>query len=876
MDPLIWSNTITDNLERMGVVGSLLPRGASDANDRYQPNRVFVNYAWSGQISAATLITFKIHAPQDREGFTDSVNGWNIHTRPSIDSWGDEWEDVIIEIPSGSSLNRSEEFHAAGRFRIRVSIIDQIGESNIFNRHILLENLRETGGMLCAIRIHQTNLPTLHPVRPYGIAEDIYYRAGGLVGSLDETLRQLVFAPYALLPEPIRRPVLGPSLEQATEESLLIPEFADLLREQGINNLWQFQADSIREIRSWLREGPKSEAILLTGGTAAGKTEAFLLPLLETLVEDRLHLGVKGIFVYPTKALEGDQARRFFEYLSKFNQGRQHPISIGVLDGDTPWNLEAVIDQESQGELRSPFSECPFCSHQIRFSVDSQGNNLDVPTCSECHATFPWIRISRPDIQKHWPNLLLTIPDMLHRKLSDEFAWMSHAMFGRGVHYCEDCSEYTATTHRSLDGRRNCSCGRPFPQAVSLCPSMIVFDEAHILKGLFGSQVAILIARIKAIARRFGHNPVIVGASATIASPDDFGQQLFGGQVLIITGQEQFLIDEAPTRYHLFLMPVQITVLYAVGNILTGCFLADQHANERNRILVFSDSKRTVYQLEASLPEFYANIPGTVIGDDNANFTTRSHTGDLGADERRRIESAFDSGELRVLLATQTLEVGVDFDNLQLELQTGATYSYNDYIQRVGRAGRRGVQALVVCILRPQVPLDYYYFEHCRELVQFSPETLDDIPLRTDNPFLVERHAPAAIQDYLIGAEEGAQLIWRPANAARLLQTNRADVESYLTQIFVRPYSWDADLIQTAIEQGIERSLSVLTAHSNSGGTAERMSELIQLSVRATDISVPIESEDFDLHRGISLSGELAEEEFEDLLEPESDEEPDQ
>ncbi len=186
------------------------------------------------------------------------------------------------------------------------------------------------------------------------------------------------------------------------------------------------------------------------------------------------------------------------------------------------------------------------------------------------------------------------------------------------------------------------------------------------------------------------------------------------------------------------------------------------------------------------------------------------------------------------------------------------------------------MQALVICILRPQVPLDYYYFEHCRELVQFSPETLDDVPLRTDNPFLVERHAPAAIQDYLIGAEEGAKLIWNPGGAARLVETNREEIQQYLNQVFIRSHSWDVDLINNAIEQGIDRALSVLKSRSITGWTNDRLSELIQLSVRATDIAVPIDSEDFDLHRGISLSGELAEEEFEDLVEHESGEEPDQ
>jgi ATP-dependent helicase YprA (DUF1998 family) len=390
---------------------------------------------------------------------------------------------------------------------------------------------------------------------------------------------------------------------------------------------------------------------------------------LATLTEDKVHLGLKGVFLYPTKALEADQARRFFEYLARFNTGRQFPISIGVLDGDTPFDFQVLTRQEQRGELRSPFSECPLCGSRLMLTIDTNGAQLRTPTCSNCGTTFPWLRLDRQSIQNLWPHLLLTVPDMLHRQVSSDFAWRNQAMFGRGVHYCSTCGQYTPATHKTLSGTRACSCGQALTPVMSLCPTMIVLDEAHLLKGLFGSQVAMLLARIKQIASCHGHHPLVVGASATIAHADDFGIQLFGNTVHVITGEEEFQRNDPPTRYHLFLMPVQVTVLNAVGHILTGCFIADQQANETNRILIFSDSKRTVYQLESSLPEFYSTLPEEVLPNGSASATTRSHTGDHSAEERRIVETAFDRGELRILLATQTLEVGVDFQNLQLEFQ---------------------------------------------------------------------------------------------------------------------------------------------------------------------------------------------------------------
>ena len=879
MEPKKWSTSIIEYLERSGIVGSLLPGNALNANDRYQPKRMFVDYIWSGEESADTQITFKIKAPEDRDDFRANINEWIVFTRPAINSWGDKWEDVTINFPGKQPQDSQENIYAVGRFHIRVRVSDMPMDNGRFHRRIELENLRQVGGMLYAVRIYQNNYPKIHEIRLYGIDEDIYYRAGGLIGRVDEKKREMEFKPYAFLPEPIRTPEIGPTLDNAVKNDIIDPQIESLLKARKITNLYKFQADTMAEIRSCLNNKSKSRAILLTAGTAVGKTESFLMPLLEKLVEDKPILGVQGIFIYPMKALEGDQAKRFFEYLAIFNEGRTNPITIGVYDGDTPNNYEKLIEQEKSGELRTPFSECPYCKSKgkegkILLAIDENNQPIKNPKCSNCHKEFPWLRLRKDAIRDYWPHLLLTVPDMLHRLLSDKLAWMGHAKFGKSVHYCQNCGAYTPSTRRSLAGERQCDCNSKFAPSISLCPSMIVFDECHLLKGLFGSQVAILISRLKQISKNYGHSPLFIGASATIANPENFGSELFGENVQIIKAVEERKSIADPTRYHLFVMPVGISVLNAVGHVLTGCFIADTTDRHPNRILIFSDSKRTVYQLDSSLPEFYTTIPREILPEGKDSAVTRSHTGDLGSQERRRVESAFDRGEIRVLLATQTLEVGVDFDHLQLEIQTGATYSYNDYIQRVGRAGRRGVQALVICILRPHNPLDYYYFEHCRELVQFLPQQLDEVPLRTDNPFLVERHTPAAIQDYLIMKEPGARLMWDPSGAGKLLINQRAEVETYLKKVFIRENSWDKDLIETSIKLGIEKAQGNLLSRSITGSTNERLSGLIDLSIRSTDVNVPIDSDDFELHKKfISISGEIPGEELEEASEQDSDEE---
>jgi hypothetical protein len=856
MQPLAWATAITEYLERRAIVGAVLPNGAVDARDRYQPSRVAVRYGWTGAQAASTEMTFRVIAAEDREDFDATQGAWTATSRVDIGGWGDAWELVTIAHPSTGPLTSSQEFQAPGRFRVRVSISDEPEPDGSFTRRIEVENLREQAGVLHGIRIRQGDLPDLVGIRPYGIDEDIYYRATGLIGTLDDA--GMLFAPHAILPEPLRRPLAGPEVQDALANGILEERVAQLLNAMGIERLHLFQAEAVQRINQAFETGDDTP-LMLTTGTAGGKTEAFFLPLLNDLTEDVQYRGVQGLFVYPTKALASDQARRFFRYLRDWNQGRQWPISLGLLDGDTSWDLDAARQQEATGRMRSPFVTCPGCGGHLRFVTSEQGQALAVPTCSSCGEEFPWLRFNRRDLTARWPNILLTNPDMLHKMLSDTFAWSNQTILGREAHLCE-CGQFRPASTATIRDRPACTCGRAISEPAAAAPRLIVFDEAHVLKGSFGSQVSLLIARMRAILCRYGQTSLFVGVSATIGNPEEFGRQLFGTDVELVVGRDERLLDAEPTRYHLFIMPVLVTVLNAMGHLLASIMAKDYEEDEANRVLVFSDSKRTVYQLEQSLPEFYGNLPGELLEDGPP--ATRSHTGDLAPDERRKVEADFDNALIRILLATQTLEVGVDFQNLQLEIQSGATYSYNDYIQRVGRAGRGGVPALVVCVLRPMVPLDYYYFEHCRELVQFSPETLEEVPARSDNPFFIERHAPAAIQDWLIAAVPGARLAFSVRDAISRLDTDRAAVQADLESTFIHPHTWDQAEIRASLGRAINRAAAQLAVRGE-GTTLKKLEPIIAKTLRGSDIEVPIEAPDFDQHRRISLAAALAEDEIE-------------
>ncbi len=115
-------------------------------------------------------------------------------------------------------------------------------------------------------------------------------------------------------------PQLGPSVE-----SIGLPEqLVRALKARGIDRLYKFQVEAIEHIRA-------GRSVSIVAGTGTGKTEAFLLPILEDVVRDPYIAKVRAIVIYPTKALARDQLERIDYYMAYAFGAR-----AAVLDGDTP------------------------------------------------------------------------------------------------------------------------------------------------------------------------------------------------------------------------------------------------------------------------------------------------------------------------------------------------------------------------------------------------------------------------------------------------------------------------------------------------------------------------------------------------------------
>jgi DEAD/DEAH box helicase domain-containing protein len=139
----------------------------------------------------------------------------------------------------------------------------------------------------------------------------------------DEITKSILFskkdfiAQYKVLKNP--DPKMGCSVDDlGLDESII-----DCLKEIGIEQFYKFQEESIEEIAF-------GENVVIEAPTASGKSEAFLIPIIQKIKKESRESGNSfAIFVYPTKSLARDQYPKILKFTKK-NQ-----ISVGVFDGDT-------------------------------------------------------------------------------------------------------------------------------------------------------------------------------------------------------------------------------------------------------------------------------------------------------------------------------------------------------------------------------------------------------------------------------------------------------------------------------------------------------------------------------------------------------------
>jgi DEAD/DEAH box helicase domain-containing protein len=291
---------------------------------------------------------------------------------------------------------------------------------------------------------------------------------------------------------------------------------------------------------------------------------------------------------------------------------------------------------------------------------------------------------SRPEIREK-VQLMLTNPDMLH------FSVLQHH------------ENHWARFFRNL--------------------KLVAIDECHEYRGIFGTNVAMILHRLRQICQHYGSNPTFIATSATVSEPQAHMQKLTGLPFECIDashdgsqqGERKMWMVNGPEHYYDF-----------------GRKLALKLAEQGLTVLAFCPSRVAAERMLSRIPR-----------KDEEMSHVRVYRSGLSSKEREAIEAGLRDRSVRVVFSTSALELGIDIGEIDVVVCVGLPHSMMSLWQRVGRSARGGREGAAIFIPADS-PIDTYYSNHPEELFSKDHEPL---VLNLTNQRLLCQHYACAIQE---------------------------------------------------------------------------------------------------------------------------------
>ena len=405
------------------------------------------------------------------------------------------------------------------------------------------------------------------------------------------------------------------------------PDVLRAFTDRGISSPWAHQVQAADLAHA-------GRHVVISTGTASGKSLAYQLPILNTLATDPR---ARALYISPTKALGHDQLRAAHTLTAAVP--RLADVAPTAYDGDSPVEVRRLARERSR-----------------------------------------WV---------------FSNPDMIHLALLRNHArW---AVFLRNLRF-------------------------------------VVVDECHYYRGVFGSNVAMVLRRLLRLCARYSADPAItptvIFASATTAAPGATAAELIGQPVREITedaspqGARTVALWEPALRADLTGengAPVRRSAGSEAARVM-----ADLIA-EGARTLTFVRSRRgaelTALATRARLADIAPQLAETVA----------SYRAGYLPEDRNALEQALLDGQLRGLATTNALELGIDIAGLDAVVLAGFPGTVTSFWQQAGRSGRRGQGALVVLVARDD-PLDTYLVHNPAALLD---KPIERVVIDPGNPYIL-------------------------------------------------------------------------------------------------------------------------------------------
>ncbi len=225
----------------------------------------------------------------------------------------------------------------------------------------------------------------------------------------------------------------------------------------------------------------------------------------------------------------------------------------------------------------------------------------------------------------------------------------------------------------------------------------MVLDDFHVYSGALGVGVHYVLNRMRRICRSVQY----IATTATIGNPEEFARQILGRDVKVVRG----VSGRRGLVKHVLVKPTSRSKIVETADLIRLCI------EQGKRCLAFADSHRLVEYVKRVLDRWG-------FGDQ-----IMVHRAGLRPEVRREIEDRFRDGSLKALIATPTLEMGIDIGDVDVAIMSTIPPSYMKYLQRSGRVGRRGQTSYVIQVLGSD-PISSYFERRPEEFYSREVEPL--------------------------------------------------------------------------------------------------------------------------------------------------------
>ncbi len=222
----------------------------------------------------------------------------------------------------------------------------------------------------------------------------------------------------------------------------------------------------------------------------------------------------------------------------------------------------------------------------------------------------------------------------------------------------------------------------------------IILDEIHIYRGIFGSNYALLLRRLKRILDTFDVKPIWILSSATINKPKEFCEKLIGEEFVVIDK------DDSPSG-------AKKVILWDLPYDKVSGKYNSAHQETKNLFTTHLKYKNGIQTLTFTLSRKMAELQAIWARKTLPLLKNKIHSYRAGISKtkRREIEENFKNKRILGISSTNALELGIDIGSLDATICSGFPGTLSSFKQQIGRSGR-GSELSISTFIPMQNPLD--------------------------------------------------------------------------------------------------------------------------------------------------------------------------